>query len=154
MESVERAPIPGVAEALGAEPVDTFSGTAHIAVFRDEAAVRALKPNLERVSKLGGQGVIATAPGRGGVDFVSRFFAATAGPVEDPVTGYAHTLLAPFWADRLGRLSLVARQVSKRGGEIRCRIDGERVLLSGKARRAAIREVFLPHEVPVEAAAG
>jgi PhzF family phenazine biosynthesis protein len=152
MEQVSRCDGAAVAQALGAEPLETFSGTAHLAVFRDETAVRALKPNLELVAQLGLAGVIATAPGRGGVDFVSRYFASTAGPIEDPVTGYAHTLLAPFWAERLGRTSLVARQVSKRGGEIRCRIDGERVLLSGKARRAAIREVILPSEVPVEEA--
>jgi PhzF family phenazine biosynthesis protein len=146
--AVERAAGEGLAEALGAEPLEAFAGPSHLAVFRDEASVRALKPNFERVRELGLDGVIVTAPGRGGVDFVSRYFVPGAGIPEDPVTGYAHTLLAPFWAERLGRTSLVARQVSTRGGEIRCRLDGDRVLLSGKARRAAIREVVLPREVP------
>ncbi|MDB4948401.1 MAG: isomerase [Gemmatimonadetes bacterium] len=139
----------GLAEALGAEPLEAFTGNSHVALFRDEQAVRALKPNFERVRELGLDGIVVTAPGRGGVDFVSRYFAPHAGIPEDPVTGYAHTLLAPFWAERLGRTSLVARQVSSRGGEMRCRIEGDRVHLSGKARRAAIKECILPSEVPI-----
>ena len=78
-----------------------------------------------------GLGVIATAKGDE-VDFVSRFFAPKAGIVEDPVTGSAHCTLVPFWSERLGRTKLRARQISERGGELLCELQGERVKLSGQ----------------------
>jgi predicted PhzF superfamily epimerase YddE/YHI9 len=76
--------------------------------------------------------VIVTAPGTD-CDFVSRFFAPTAGVPEDPVTGSAHCTLIPYWAERLGKRKLFARQVSKRGGELFCELAGDRVLIGGKA---------------------
>jgi len=78
------------------------------------------------------RGVIVTAPGTD-VDFVSRFFAPRYGVPEDPVTGSAHCELAPYWAQRLGKVGLVARQVSKRGGDLLCEMRGDRVLISGSA---------------------
>ena len=75
--------------------------------------------------------VMATAPGDG-VDFVSRFFAPRKGVPEDPVTGSAHCVLTPFWAARLGREELTARQISRRGGSLRCRLLGDRVELVGQ----------------------
>lgn len=107
-----------------------------VAVLGDAQAVRALKPDLHTVYALGSHGLIVTAPGGGGdgdVDFVSRFFAPQLGISEDPVTGAAHTVLAPYWAKRLGKDTLKARQVSKRGGDVGCRLVGERVELSGRA---------------------
>jgi predicted PhzF superfamily epimerase YddE/YHI9 len=77
--------------------------------------------------------VIATAPGTEGVDFVSRFFAPEAGVPEDPVTGSAHCTLIPYWAERLGRTKLAARQISRRGGELECELLGERVRMAGRA---------------------
>jgi predicted PhzF superfamily epimerase YddE/YHI9 len=101
-----------------------------LALFESEAQVRALAPDMAALVETGIHGVIATAPGTD-CDFVSRFFAPAAGVPEDPVTGSAHTRLTPFWAARLGKTSLHARQVSKRGGELRCTLSGDRVLMAG-----------------------
>jgi predicted PhzF superfamily epimerase YddE/YHI9 len=97
-------------------------------------AVRALQPDLGALRSLGARGVIVTAPGdQDGIDMVSRFFAPGAGIDEDPVTGSAHCVLAPFWAARTGRTTLVGHQASPRGGIVRMRLDGDRVILGGKA---------------------
>jgi predicted PhzF superfamily epimerase YddE/YHI9 len=98
-----------------------------LAIYDDEADVATLTPNFAAL----GANVIATAPGDT-VDFVSRFFAPLSGIDEDPVTGSAHCTLTPYWAGRLGKSELRARQISARGGDIGCRLDGERVFLSGK----------------------
>jgi PhzF family phenazine biosynthesis protein len=98
------------------------------------AAVAAIAPDFARLATVGGGGATVTAPSdRPGVDFVSRVFGPGVGIDEDPVTGSAHCGLAPFWADRLGRLELVGHQASARGGTVHCRVDGERVFLSGEA---------------------
>ena len=97
-------------------------------------AVRTLQPDFGALRGLGARGVIVTAPGDvEGVDMVSRFFAPGAGIDEDPVTGSAHCVLAPFWAARTGRTTLVGHQASRRGGLVRMRLDGDRVHLGGKA---------------------
>jgi predicted PhzF superfamily epimerase YddE/YHI9 len=97
-------------------------------------AVRALQPDLVALRSLGARGIIVTAPGDGeGIDMVSRFFAPGAGIDEDPVTGSAHCVLAPFWAARTGRTTLVGHQTSARGGLVRMRLEGDRVILGGKA---------------------
>jgi predicted PhzF superfamily epimerase YddE/YHI9 len=97
-------------------------------------AVRTLQPDLGALRALGTRGVIVTAPGdREGIDMVSRFFAPGAGVDEDPVTGSAHCVLAPFWAERTGRTTLVGHQASARGGIVRMRLDGDRVILGGHA---------------------
>ncbi len=97
-------------------------------------AVRALQPDLVALRSLGARGIIVTAPGHGeGIDMVSRFFAPGAGIDEDPVTGSAHCVLAPFWAARTGRTTLVGHQASTRGGLVRMRLEGDRVILGGKA---------------------
>ena len=103
-----------------------------MAVFGTEADVRALKPSFDRIRAMGVFGVIVTAPGDE-VDFVSRFFAPLQGVPEDPVTGSSHCTLVPFWASRLGRSSLRARQLSARGGELMCEDRGERVGIAGRA---------------------
>lgn len=98
--------------------------------------VRALRPDLGALARLGGRGWIVTSVGdRPGIDFVSRFFAPAVGVGEDPVTGSAHCVLAPYWAERLGRTTMVAEQVSARGGIVRTRLEGERVVLGGRAVR-------------------
>lgn len=120
-----------LAPALGAVPLETWSaGGNFMAVLADEAAVRALAPDLARVATLDAQGVIVTAPGSS-TDFVSRYFAPQAGIPEDPVTGSAHCTLAPYWAKRLGRAETTGFQASRRGGLVRCRDRGERVDLAG-----------------------
>jgi predicted PhzF superfamily epimerase YddE/YHI9 len=94
--------------------------------------VRGLVPEMAGIARLDRPGVIVTAPGDGGYDIVSRYFAPAKGIPEDPVTGAAHCMIAPFWAARLGKATLRAWQASPRGGEIVCRVlDGGRVELEG-----------------------
>jgi PhzF family phenazine biosynthesis protein len=127
---------PGLDEALGTAAVGVAqSSFDYLVEVASEAAVRALAPDLAALARLGGRGVIVTARGEsGGVDFVSRFFAPAAGVPEDPVTGSAHCALAPYWSERMGgRTEFVAAQLSARGGRLRVRLAGERVLLSGHA---------------------
>lgn len=97
-------------------------------------AVRDLAPDMSVLERLPYRGIIVTAAGDGGVDFVSRFFAPAYGIPEDPVTGSAHCLLAPFWSARLGKRALFARQVSRRGGDLRLELVGDgRVRIGGQA---------------------
>lgn len=119
-------------KGLGERPVEVLAADDYLAVFDSEAAVRAIIPNHALLSQLDLRGVIATAPGVD-VDFVSRFFAPKFGIPEDPVTGSAHCELAPYWAGKLGKNILTAKQVSRRGGNITCELKGDRVLLSGCA---------------------
>src|SRR5205085_6605075 len=107
-------------------------------VFGDEAVVRGLTPDFAALSaqatRDGGRGVIATAPaGSDGYDFMSRFFAPADGIPEDPVTGSAHTALAPYWSDRLGRDELTGLQASARTGSVHTTVHGDRVHLTGHA---------------------
>jgi PhzF family phenazine biosynthesis protein len=134
------APVPaGLGEALGvASPRQTLDGEGRVVIVVDEArAVRALRPDFTRLLGLSDFGAaLVTAPGTdrdADVDFVSRYFAPHHGVPEDPVTGSAHCLLAPYWSRRLGKPKLRARQVSERGGELACEIRGERVRLTGHA---------------------
>lgn len=134
---------PGFAEALGATPREVWKGRDWIAVFDDAATVRGLTPDHARIAALPGEGArtIATAPGDGGADVVSRYFAAKIGIPEDPVTGAAHTQLVPYWAARLGRDRLRCVQASRRGGVLHCRLAGDRVLMGGAARLYARGEI-------------
>lgn len=126
-----------IAVALGGEPEELWLARDCMAVFATEAEVRALAPDMARVKALGVFGFIATAPAdptlSPDADFVSRFFAPAAGVAEDPVTGSAHCTLAPYWADRLAKTTLEARQVSRRGGALRCTMEGDRVRITGRA---------------------
>lgn len=117
---------------LGRQPVDVLVADDYLAVVEDEAAVRHMAPNHHALLELDRRGVIVTAPGRE-EDFVSRFFAPKLGIPEDPVTGSAHCELTPYWAQRLGKTDLHARQVSKRGGSVQCQWRGDRVVLIGHA---------------------
>jgi PhzF family phenazine biosynthesis protein len=122
---------PELVAALGTSPTELWRADKSMAVLADEAAVRAVDPDLAKVAALPGDGLIVTAPGDD-CDFVSRYFAPHAGIPEDPVTGSAHCVLTPYWARRLDRQKLSARQVSARGGELTVEDRGERVLVSGK----------------------
>lgn len=127
------APHPaGLSEAIGHEVVQYVRATKGVAVLRDADAVRSVSIPPAFVRGLDTDGLIVTAPGDGPYDFVSRYFAAHIGIDEDPVTGSAHCTLAPYWAKRLGKADLRARQVSARGGDVRCVLDGERVRLHGR----------------------
>lgn len=125
-------PPPDLRAGLGAEPITTAKARDYLAVFETEQAVRDLQPDLAALMRLDCLGIIATAPGDH-CDFVSRFFAPRAGVPEDPVTGSAHCTLIPYWAGRLRRPTLRARQVSPRGGELFCEHRGERVGIGGRA---------------------
>jgi predicted PhzF superfamily epimerase YddE/YHI9 len=111
-----------------------------MAVYGSEEEVRSLAPDMTLLARLP-FGVIATAPGQG-VDFVSRFFAPAVGIPEDPVTGSSHCTLVPYWAGRLGRRSLTARQVSARGGELFLEDCGERVKIGGRAATYLAGEIL------------
>ncbi|HEY5857503.1 MAG TPA: PhzF family phenazine biosynthesis protein [Aldersonia sp.] len=128
-------PDPELLAALGVTPVRTLRGAFdEVVVLASAAQVRDVAPNLLAFPPLP-RGVIVTAAGSAGVDFVSRFFAPAVGVAEDPVTGSAHALLAPLWAAELGRSRLVARQLSARGGSLACEVVGDRVRLTGRCRR-------------------
>lgn len=131
------AEYPGLAEALGAEPVWVGRNRFDLLVeLVDESTVRALTPDLAVLRRYSLRGVIVTAvggPAESGADFVSRFFAPRYGVDEDPVTGSAHCCLAPYWSERLGRAELTGYQASPRGGRVLTRVAGERVLLTGGA---------------------
>jgi len=121
----------GLAAALGVVPREVFFADDYFAVLDSEQAVRQCTPDIARIAGFReARGVCITAPGTD-CDFVSRFFALQSGVAEDPVTGSTHCALAPFWAARLGRNALRARQVSARGGAIDCEVRGDRVLLTG-----------------------
>jgi PhzF family phenazine biosynthesis protein len=125
---------PELAQALGAAPAELWEARDYLAVYESEQQVRALAPDMGALRRVGHFAVIVTAPGSD-VDFVSRFFAPASGVPEDPVTGSAHCTLTPYWARRLGKTRLHARQVSARGGELLCEHRGERVLIAGRAVR-------------------
>ncbi len=111
-----------------------ISGEKWLMEFEEESAVRRLAPDFNALRQYKGRGMIATSMSeRPGVDFVSRYFAPWIGVDEDPVTGSAHAILAPYWAAKLGKVYLTAQQVSARGGTLQLRISGERVYISGKA---------------------
>lgn len=118
------------AEALGRAPTLVFNGKDVMAVYEDESVVRALTPDFSKLATLAPHGCIVTAPGSDS-DFVSRAFFPSMGINEDPVTGATHTQLVPYWAKRLGKRELFARQLSSRGGELSLTLAGDRVHIAG-----------------------
>lgn len=136
LPATEAEPSPGVLEALGmTTPV--FVGRNrfdHLVVLDSPAAVRSVRPNFRQLGEIPTRGVIVTAQADGQpYDFVSRFFAPAVGVDEDPVCGSAHCCLAPWWAERLGKSELLAHQISARGGILRLKPRGDRVILGGQA---------------------
>ncbi len=117
---------------LHAKPREVLKSRDYLAVFDSPEEVASITPEMGKLAELDSLGVIITAAG-GGADFVSRFFAPKVGVPEDPVTGSAHSTLIPYWAKRLGKRELFARQISKRGGELYCRELGDRVGIGGRA---------------------
>jgi predicted PhzF superfamily epimerase YddE/YHI9 len=123
-----------LAESLGARLTWAGrNGSDWLVEVGSEGELRGLTPDFRRLARLPVRGVIVTSRSSGEYDFVSRFFAPASGVAEDPVTGSAHCCLGPFWAERLGKAELRAYQASARGGEVRVRLAGERVLLGGEA---------------------
>ncbi len=131
------APPPGLLEALGVQPVFTgrSKNNTYLLELDSEAAVRGANPDYGRLKAIEGvrAALITSQAQTPGYDFVSRFFAPRMGINEDPVTGSAHTQLAPYWAARLGRTTFSAYQASPRGGDLRLRLAGERVRIAGQA---------------------
>ena len=120
-------------KGLGCAPALTFKAERMwLCVYATQAEVLALSPDHALLSGVIPGRIIATAPGID-ADFVSRFFAPDAGVPEDPVTGSAHSTLVPYWAARLAKTKLFARQVSRRGGELWCELAGDRVRIAGRA---------------------
>ena len=117
---------------LGKQPAETYRAGGYLAVFDSENEIRALQPDSEYLKRLDMPYVIVTARGDS-VDFVSRVFGPKVGIPEDPVTGSSHCALTPYWAQRLGKNTLHARQVSKRGGELHCALKDDRVEIAGQA---------------------
>ena len=128
-------PPDGLIEALGVRPVSVASNRMdYLVELADEAAVRAVTPDLRALKAVRARGIIVTARSDDArYDFVSRFFAPAAGVDEDPVTGSAHCCLAPFWGARLGKTKLSGYQASARGGTVGVELRGDRVILSGHA---------------------
>lgn len=129
----ELCPAPrGLADALGVVPVEVYVNSFnYLALVKDARILRGLTPDMAALNLIDRLGVIVTAEGDGDYDFVSRYFAPRKGIPEDPVTGAAHCMLAPYWSKRLGKTAFHAYQASKRGGEITCRLMGDRVELEG-----------------------
>jgi len=126
-------PIQTLNEAIGKKPVRTLKGkTDYLLIYNNQEEIEQLKPNFFLLNQLDARGVIVSAPGDE-VDFVSRFFAPQCGVNEDPVTGSAHTSLIPYWSKVLGKSTLVAKQLSKRGGDIYCEFLDKRVKIAGRA---------------------
>jgi PhzF family phenazine biosynthesis protein len=129
-----------IGDAFGIDGYMVYKSADVLVVLESENAVRQIQPDFELLKNVKAEaempgdnfGVIITSPGSD-CDFVSRFFAPNAGVDEDPVTGRAHCVLIPYWSDRLGKTSMTARQLSKRGGFLWCEDAGERVRIGGKA---------------------
>lgn len=122
----------GLSAALGVVPLEVVADNFnYLALLASAEVVRTLTPDIAAIARIDRSGVIVTAPGDEGYDFVSRYFAPAKGIPEDPVTGGAHCALTPYWAKRLGKTSFRAYQASRRGGEIICRLTGNRVELEG-----------------------
>ncbi|MBT6096295.1 MAG: PhzF family phenazine biosynthesis protein [Rhodospirillaceae bacterium] len=133
----------GLVEALGAEPSTFLRAVKNMAVFETEAQVRAINPDFNYIAAMDGMGLIITAPGDN-IDCASRYFAPQVGVNEDPVTGSAHCTIVPYWADRLGKTDIHARQVSARSGDLYCRYLGERVEMAGHAVLVLSGKLWLP----------
>ena len=123
-----------ILDALKEQPNEILKARDYLLVFESEEIIRNMKPEKSLMDQinLAPGGIIVTAPGRK-VDFVSRFFSTQASIFEDPVTGSAHCTLIPYWRERLGKDSMIALQLSKRGGKLVCKDLGERVNISGEA---------------------
>lgn len=128
--------------ALGRQPSELYKARDYLAVFDNKRDVHELRPDFHAMERLDAN-VIVTAPAAGH-DFVSRFFAPTAGVPEDPVTGSSHCTLIPFWAERLRKNRLSAHQVSHRGGELFCELKGKRVGIGGHAVTYLEGKIFVP----------
>ncbi|WP_435948210.1 PhzF family phenazine biosynthesis protein [Dryocola sp. BD586] len=136
-------PLPLLLETLGiSECKEVRVARDYMVVLETQQQVEAVRANINAMIPLEKM-VCITAPGEGEYDFVSRFFCPGEAVAEDPVTGSAHSMLIPYWAEKLGKTQMLARQVSERGGDLRCQLAGDRVLIGGKAATYLIGKVLL-----------
>ena len=129
-------------EATGTRPVRAYMGRDMLCVYESEEIIRSMKPDQDRIMKLDGALLHVTAAGAE-YDCVSRSFAPKLAIAEDPVCGSGHCHIIPYWAELTGKTELTAYQASRRGGELYCRIDGNRIRLSGKAVIYSESELFV-----------
>lgn len=132
----------GLIEALGKAPKEIFKSRDYFLVYESEQEILSIAPNFSKLLDIDAIGFIVTAKGDS-ADFVSRFFAPEVGIPEDPVTGSAHCNLIPFWAERLGKTEMFARQISERGGELFCELAGDRVKIGGNAALYLKGEIYV-----------
>lgn len=142
--AAESLPIsPELEAAIGRKIVGQYQGNYLMAVLEDSAAVASAQPDLQQLATLAPNGCLVITAAGEKVDFVSRFFAPGVGIDEDPVTGSAHCLLTPFWASELGKPVLTARQLSQRGGDLECSLDGDEVTLVGQCATYLLGSLYL-----------
>lgn len=134
----------GLFEAIGLAPKEVLRSRDYLLVYETEDDVRNIAPDFSSLARIPTHAVIVTAKG-GSCDFVSRFFAPEAGINEDPVTGSSHCNLIPYWSEKLGKTKMFARQISPRGGELYCELEGDRVKIGGNA------VLYLKGEIYVDA---
>ena len=132
----------GLIEAVGKEPKEVLKSRDYFLVYETEQEILGIEPNFSELLKIPAHAVIVTAKGDSS-DFVSRFFAPEVGVFEDPVSGSAHCNLIPYWAEKLGKTELFARQVSARGGELFCELRGDRVKIGGHAVLYLKGEIYI-----------
>lgn len=128
--------------AIGKMPTEVLKSRDYLMVYESEDEIRKINPDFTELLKIDAHAVIVTAKGTD-CDFVSRFFAPEVGVFEDPVTGSAHCTLIPYWAEKLGKEKLFARQISKRGGELFCELKNDRVKIGGNAVLYLKGEIFI-----------
>lgn len=139
----EVSSVPELDRGLGLKTSKTFKGkTDYMLIFENEEEIRNMSPDFAAIGKVQARGIIVTSKGNQ-VDFVSRFFGPQSGIDEDPVTGSAHTSLTPYWAKVLNKTELTARQLSKRQGELKCKLIGDRVEISGRARLYLVGKIVV-----------
>ena len=125
------------------QPIEAYQGkTDYLLIFENEHQIQNIEPNIPEIAKIDARGIIVSSISEN-FDFVSRFFGPNCGVNEDPVTGSAHTTLTPFWAEKLGKTKLTAKQISKRGGVLECELKNDRVLISGKCKTYLKGEIFI-----------
>ncbi len=130
-------------EAIAARPIEAGASRDYlIAVYKSEEIIKNMQPDLNKLKELPYHAIIVTAKGNK-VDFVSRMFAPAIGIDEDPVTGSAHTVLTPYWSQKLKKVHLSANQISSRGGELVCKMSGDRVEIGGQAVTYLIGEILV-----------
>lgn len=133
----------GLTAGLGLRPLEVLKGNEYLmAVYKNQTEISQIKPDFAILGKLPYPGIIVTSRGTE-ADFVSRFFAPAMGINEDPVTGSAHTMLIPYWAERLAKPQLIAYQISERGGVLHCELMEDRVKIGGKAVTFMEGKLFL-----------